>query len=87
MNLSIYIYIYIYHELYISHSLDVVPDRAPHDFYRSWCKRKRDGALVKPLSLPPSSTPPQLNNHEYIYRWMYSIYTQEGLSTKEMELL
>ena len=57
-----------YHEHYNSNyfyketlnRMDVVPDRAPHGFYRrSRCKRKRDGALVK----PSSSSPPILLPH------------------------
>ena len=93
MNISVYIYIYHghYNSLFYNETLnrmDVVPDRAPHDFYRrSRCKRKRNVALVKPLLSPPSSyTAPEFNTHEYIYRWMYSTCTQECLSAKEMEL-
>ena len=41
--------------------IDVVPDRALHDFYRrSRCKRKRDGP-------PPPYTLPQLSTLVYLY--------------------
>ena len=62
----------------------VVPGRAVHDSYRRpRYKRKRDGTLVKPSSPPPSSyTPPQLNAHEYLYRWLCNTYTHRKVSVQ-----
>ena len=69
MNLSVYIPRALQFTLFYNETLnrmDVVPDRAPHDFYRrSRSKRKRDRTLVKPS--PPPNTLPQLDTHEYLY--------------------